>query len=144
MAFFDKSPSSDSPSLTGRLVEDVTEYIDTRLSLARLDAQASARNALVGVLHGTAMAVLGLIGVVFLLLFLALVLNHALDSPYWGFGIVAGVFLLLTLLFVFGIDKGAFTALAEKILYNKIYKSEIVQERPEPTEKVSGNANQSA
>ncbi len=131
MAFFDKL-SDDPPraSLTGRLVDDVTEYIDTRLSLARLDAQAGARNTLVGVLHGVTMAVLALIGTLFLLVFLALVLNSALDSHYWGFGIIAGVFLLLTLLFVFGVDKGAFTALAEKILHNKIYKSEIEQERP--------------
>ncbi|MBC7449200.1 MAG: phage holin family protein [Hymenobacteraceae bacterium] len=131
MAFFDKSPDDPPrPSLTGRLVDDVTEYIDTRLSLARLDAQASARNTLVGVLHGVTMAVLAMIGTLFLLVFLALALNSALDSPYWGFGIVAGVFLLLTLLFVFGVDKGAFTALAEKVLHNKIYKSEIEQERP--------------
>ena len=53
MAFFDKPPADSSrPSLTGRLVEDVTEYIDTRLSVARLDTQASMRNALVGMLHG--------------------------------------------------------------------------------------------
>ena len=131
MAFFDKSSDDPPrPSLTGRLVEDVTEYIDTRLSLARLDAQASARNTLVGVLHGVTMGILALIGMLFLLVFIALALNSALDSRYWGFGIVAGVFLLLTMLFVFGVDKGAFTALAEKILHNKIYKSEIEQERP--------------
>ncbi len=131
MAFFDKSSDDPPrPSLTGRLVDDVTEYIDTRLSLARLDAQASARNTLVGVLHGVTMGLLGLIGLLFLLVFVALALNHALNSTYWGFGIIAGVFLLLTLLFVFGVDKGAFTALAEKVLHNKIYKSEIEQERP--------------
>ena len=133
MAFFDKSSDDPPrPSLTGRLVDDVTEYIDTRLSLARLDAQASARNTLVGVLHGATMGLLALIGLLFLLIFTALALNHALDSSCWGFGIIAGGFLLLTLLFVFGVDKGAFTALAEKILHNKIYKSEIEQERPAP------------
>lgn len=131
MAFFDKSPDEPPrPSLTGRLVEDVTEYIDTRLSLARLDAQASARNTLVGVLHGTTLAVLALIGLFFLLIFAALALNSALDSRFWGFGIIAGIFLVLTVLFLFGVDKGAFTKLAEKILHNKIYKSEIEQERP--------------
>lgn len=132
MGFFDKSaaPDPSRPSLTGRLVDDVTEYIDTRLSLARLDAQASARNSLVGVLHGVTLGLLALLGVLFLLIFAALALNSALGSPYWGFGIIAGVFLLLTLLFVFGVDKGAFTALAEKVLHNKIYKSEIKQERP--------------
>ena len=131
MAFFDKSPADPPrPSLTGRLVEDVTEYIDTRLSLAKLDAQASARNSLVGILHSATLAVLALIGTLFLLVFLALALNSALNSSYWGFGIIAGVFLLLTLLFVFNVDKSAFTALAEKLLHNKIYKSEIEQERP--------------
>ena len=132
MGFFDKSaaPDPSRPSQTGRLVDDVTEDIDTRLSLARLDAQASARNSLVGVLHGVTLGLLALLGVLFLLIFAALALNSALGSPYWGFGIIAGVFLLLTLLFIFGVDKGAFTALAEKVLHNKIYKSEIKQERP--------------
>jgi uncharacterized membrane protein YqjE len=134
MAFFDKTPADSSrPSLTGRLVEDVTEYIDTRVNLARLDIQASMRNALVGTLHGVTLAVLALFALVFLLIFAALALNSALNSPYWGFGIVAGVFLLLTLLFMFGVDKGAFNALAEKMLHNKIYKSEIEQERPAPS-----------
>ena len=130
MAFFDK-PAADPtrPSLTGRLVDDVTEYIDTRLSLARLEAQASARNSLVAVLHSAALGVLAFLTLIFLLLFVALALNQAFGSPFWGFGAVAAVLFGLTLLFVFGVDKGAFTALAEKLLHNKIYTSEITQER---------------
>ena len=130
MALFDKSPTDSDRSLTGRLVEDVTEYLDTRINLVRLDAQASVRNAVVGALHGVTLAVIGLLALIFGLLFAALALNAALSSPYWGFGIVFGVLLLLTLLFVFGVDKGAFSALAEKLLHNKIYKSEIEQARP--------------
>lgn len=131
MAFFDKTPTEPSrPSLTGRLVEDVTEYIDTRINLARLDAMASARNTLVATLHGATLAVLALLAVVFGLVFAGLALNTALDSPYWGFGIVFGTLLLLSLVFAFGVDKGAFTALAEKIIRGKHHRSELEKERP--------------
>lgn len=138
MALFDKNPS-DPPrsSLTGRLVDDVTEYIDTRLNLARLDAQHTVRNTLVGAMHGITLALLGLLALIFLSIFAGLALNAALDSPYWGFGIVAGVYLLLTIAFVLGVDKGAFTAMVEKMLHNKIYKSEIEQERPDPKQATS-------
>ena len=138
MAFFDKTPAEPPrPSLTGRLVDDVTEYIDTRVNLARLDVQHSVRNALVGTIHGATLAVLALLALVFLSIFAGLALNAALSSPYWGFGIVAGVYLLLTLVFVFGVDKGAFNTMVEKMLHNKIYKSEIEQERPDPKQATS-------
>ncbi len=135
MAFFDKSPLDSaarpgaSSSLTGRLVEDVTEYIDTRVALARLEVQHSLRNALVGALHGVTLGVLALFFLIFLLVFAGLALNAALDSAYWGFGIVAGVLGLLTLGFALGVDKAAFNSLAEKALHNKVYHSEIDQQR---------------
>lgn len=130
MAFFDKTPAgSPPPSLTGRLVDDVTQYIDTRVALAKLDVQHSIRNALVGTLHGVTLGVLGLLSLVFLSIFAGLALNAALNSSYWGFGIVAGVYVLLAVIFAMGVDKGAFTKLAEKLLHDKIYKSEIEQAR---------------
>ena len=135
MAFFDK-PSAEPDtrpgapsSLTGRLVGDMTEYIDTRVALARLEVQHSLRNALVGTLHGATMGVLALFFLIFLFVFVGLALNAALSSPYWGFGIVAGFFGLLTLLFVLGVDKAAFNAMAEKLLHNKVYHSEIEAQR---------------
>ena len=46
-------------------------------------------------MHGASMAIIGLLFFVFLNLFVALLLNDVLDSPYWGFGIVAGFYLLI-------------------------------------------------
>jgi hypothetical protein len=78
----------------------------------------------VGTLHGATMAILGLMFVVFLSVFAGLALNDALDSDFWGFGIVAGFYLVLLVLVLVGVDKAAFQGLANKLLKDTIYKSD--------------------
>ena len=113
-----KTPQNDS------LVGDLKGYLDTRLDLVRLEVQEKAKHAFVGVAHGLAMAVIGLFFFLFLNLFLAFLLNHVLDSAFWGFGIVAGFYLILLVIFIMGVDKSAFQALADKTLNNTIYNSD--------------------
>jgi hypothetical protein len=57
-------------------------------------------------------------------IFAGMALNSALNSPYWGFGIVAGFYLLLLILVLVGVDKAAFQGLANKVLKDTIYKSD--------------------
>ena len=77
-----------------------------------------------GTIHGATLAILGLLFVIFVSIFAGLALNAALDSPYWGFGIVAGFYLLLLVLVLVGVDKTAFQGLANKVLKDTIYKSD--------------------
>ncbi|MBT2556863.1 phage holin family protein [Hymenobacter sp. ISL-91] len=113
-----KTPHNDS------LVGNLKGYLDTRLDLVRLEVQEKAKHTFVNVAHGVTMAVIGLFFFLFLNLFLAFVLNDVLDSHFWGFGIVAGFYLVLLIAFVIGVDKSAFQALADKTLGNTIYKSD--------------------
>ena len=113
-----KTPRNDS------LIGNLTGYLDTRIDLVRLEAQEKAKNIFISTVHGATLAVLGIFTLVFLSVFAGLALNSALESPYWGFGIVAGIYLLLLILVVIGLDKSAFQGLADKILKDTIYKSD--------------------
>ncbi|UYZ62186.1 phage holin family protein [Hymenobacter weizhouensis] len=125
MALFttDDDDTTKTPR-TDNLMGNLMGYLDTRIDLVRLEAQEKVKTAFVGTVHGVALALIGLLFFVFLNLFVALLLNDALDSPFWGFGIVAGFYLLLLIIFVVGVDKKLFQGLADKLLNNTIYKSD--------------------
>ena len=113
-----KTPRTDS------LIGNLTGYLDTRIDLVRLEVQQKASTVFVSTVHGATLAVLGLMFVVFLSIFAGLALNSALDSSFWGFGIVAGFYLLLLVLVLVGVDKAAFQGMANKMLKDTIYKSD--------------------
>ena len=113
-----KTPRNDS------LIGNLTGYLDTRIDLVRLEIQQKASTVFVSTIHGVTLAILALMFVVFLSVFAGLALNSALDSAYWGFGIVAGFYLLLLVLVLVGVDKAAFQGLANKALKDTIYKSD--------------------
>ena len=119
--------SDDDPSKTPRndsFFGNLTGYLDTRIDLIRLELQQKVSTALVGTIHGATLAALGLLFVIFVSIFAGLALNSALDSPFWGFGIVAGFYLLLLILVLVGVDKAAFQGLVNKVLKDTIYKSD--------------------
>ena len=113
-----KTPRNDS------LISNLTGYLDTRIDLVRLEVQQKVSTVLVGTIHGVTLALLGLLFVIFVSIFAGLALNMALDSQFWGFGVVAGVYLLLLILVLVGVDKAAFQGLANKLLKDTIYKSD--------------------
>ena len=113
-----KTPRSDS------LIGNLTGYLDTRIDLVRLELQEKASSVMVSTIHGAALAVLALLFIVFVSIFAGLALNSALGSAYWGFGVVAGFYLVLLVLVLVGVDKAAFQGIANKALKDTIYKSD--------------------
>jgi len=113
-----KTPRNDS------LISNLTGYLDTRLDLVRLELQEKVKSAFINTVHGATLALLGLLFLLFLSIFAGLALNDALDSHFWGFGIVAGIYLLLLVLVLIGVDKAAFKGMADKMLNDTIYKSD--------------------
>ena len=119
--------SDDDPSKTPRndsLIGNLTGYLDTRIDLVRLEIQQKVSSLLVSTIHGVTLAVLGIFFLIFLSVFAGLALNAALDSAFWGFGIVAGFYLVLLILVLVGVDKAAFQGIATKLLKDTIYKSD--------------------
>lgn len=113
-----KTPRNDS------LIGNLTGYLDTRIDIVRLEVQEKVGTTLIATLHGASMAILALFFLIFLSVFAGLALNEALDSSFWGFGIVTAFYLLLLVLFVVGVDKKIFHGLADKLLKNTIYKAD--------------------
>ncbi|OGX82245.1 hypothetical protein BEN47_18630 [Hymenobacter lapidarius] len=113
-----KTPRNDS------LIGNLTGYLDTRIDLVRLEIQQKVSTVFVSTIHGVTLAVLALMFVIFLSVFAGLALNSALDSSFWGFGIVAGFYLLLLVLVLVGVDKAAFQGIANKAFKDTIYKSD--------------------
>ena len=113
-----KTPRNDS------LIGNLTGYLDTRIDLVRLELQEKVSATFVSTIHGLTLAILGLMFVVFLSIFAGLALNSALDSSFWGFGVVAGFYLVLLVLVLVGVDKAAFQGLSNKLLKDTIYKSD--------------------
>lgn len=120
MASDDDAKSSRNDSLIGNLMG----YIDTRIDLIKLEAQEKAKLAFVGAAHGITLALIGLLFIISLNIFAGLALNHVLNSTFWGFGIVAGFYLVLLIVFLVGVDKKIFQGVADKLLDNTIYKSD--------------------
>ncbi|WP_035565838.1 phage holin family protein [Hymenobacter sp. IS2118] len=113
-----KTPRNDS------LIGNLTGYLDTRIDLVRLELQQKVSGIMVSTIHGAALGILALMFVIFLSVFAGLALNSVLESSFWGFGIVAGFYLLLLILVLVGVDKAAFQGLANKALKDTIYKSD--------------------
>ena len=113
-----KTPRNDS------LIGNLTGYLDTRIDIVRLELQQKASSVLVSAIHGAALAMLGLLFIIFVSIFAGMALNSALSSSYWGFGIVAGFYLVLLVLVLVGVDKAAFEGIANKALKDTIYKSD--------------------
>lgn len=81
------------------LIHTLTDYLETRIALMKVEVKDEIAKGLRAALIYIAMALMAFFFALFLSLTIALVLNHVLDSTFWGFVIVTGIYLftLLTL-----------------------------------------------
>jgi hypothetical protein len=120
MAMQDNGTRERNPNL----IENLTGYIDTRIDIIRLEIQEKLKGAFVGAIHGALLGFTALMSFLFLSIFLGLLLNHLLDSSFWGFGIIALFYIILLVILVVGLDKKVFQGIADKTFDNTIYKSD--------------------
>jgi hypothetical protein len=106
------------------LIENLMGYIDTRIDIIRLEIQEKMKAAMVGAIHGMLLAFFGLMSFLFVSIFLGLLLNHLLDSSFWGFGIIALFYVVVLIILLVGLDKKVFQGMADKALDNTIYKTD--------------------
>lgn len=106
------------------LIDNLMGYIDTRIDIIRLEIQEKLKVAFVGAIHGALLGLVGLMSLIFVSIFLGLLLNHLLDSSFWGFGIIALVYVILLVVLVIGLDKKVFQSMADKTFDNTIYKAD--------------------
>ena len=111
-----KTTNGHDSSTIGRVFENLTGYVDTKVNLLKLDLQLKVRNALVGAMHIGVLAITGLLATLFLFITLGLALNDWLDSSFLGFAIVTVIFLIPFLIALFNKDKKMFRNIADGVL----------------------------
>ena len=120
--------NADNPNDTSKrpadMISNLMGYIDTRIDLVRLDIQNKMKAGFAGILHAFMLGITAFMALIFLNLFLGLLLNDLLDSRFWGFGILTAFYIILFLIFFFGLDKKAFQGVADKTFENTIYKND--------------------
>ena len=122
--------NADNPNDTSRsgkpadMINHLVGYIDTRIDLIRLDIQNKMKAGFVGILHAVMLGFTAFMALIFLNIFLGLALNDLLDSQFWGFGIITAFYIILFLIFFFGLDKKTFQGVADKTFDNTIYKND--------------------
>ncbi|NEM96301.1 phage holin family protein [Pontibacter sp. BT327] len=110
------------------IIENLMGYIDTRIDIIRLEIQEKLKATFVNVVHGVLLGFFAFLSLIFLSIFLGLLLNHLLDSSFWGFGIIALFYIVLLVILVVGLDKKMFQGMADKTFDNTIYKTDKREE----------------
>ena len=106
------------------IIENLMGYIDTRIDIIRLEIQEKLKATFVSAIHGVLLGVIAFMCLIFVNIFLGLLLNHLLDSTFWGFGIIALFYVVLLVILVIGLDKKMFQNMADKTFDNTIYKTD--------------------
>ena len=102
--------------------ENIFRYLEARIELFTLETRGKIEEGVVVGVHGVVLALLGAMTTIFLFSLLAAYLNYVLDSRYLGFLIVAGFFLLLTLVWL--LAKDFFKAKIRVAAYSSLKKSQ--------------------
>ncbi|MCU7693511.1 phage holin family protein [Haoranjiania flava] len=84
-----------NPNFFAAYADDIKSQVEDRLLLYRLQAVKITSNLLSNILMFSLVALFGFFVLVFLSVMLAFYLSEVLDSYYWGFGCVAGLYILL-------------------------------------------------
>lgn len=106
------------------IIENLMGYIDTRIDIIRLEIQEKLKATFVSTIHGVLLGLVAFMSLIFLSIFLGLLLNHLLDSTFWGFGIIALFYIVLLVILIVGLDKKVFQGMADKAFDNTIYKTD--------------------
>ncbi len=84
--------------------ENIFRYLEARIELFTLESRGKLEEGVVVAVHSIVLALLATMTTIFLFSLLAAYLNEVTDSRYLGFLIVAGFFLLLSIIWIAGKD----------------------------------------
>ncbi len=101
----------------------VQDYVGQRLLLFRLQVIEKVSGAVAGIVTGIIAAVLALFALLFLSIMAGYYFSALTDSHIWGFGIVAGIYLLL-LVIVLALSKSLLRkSIINKMIHNLLDKT---------------------
>jgi hypothetical protein len=114
-----------------KLIESVSKYIEARIELIKVDVQQGIAKTLVSVIEYGIIGIVGFFAFVFICVGLANVFNELTDSRFWGYFIMAGLFLLVLVAVV--ASKKAIQTKMEKVASNMFHKGVPAPQQAEAT-----------
>lgn len=119
--------------------ENIFRYLEARIELFTLETRGKVEEGAVTAIHGVILGFLATITTIFLFSLLAAYLNEVTDSRYLGFLIVAGFFLILTVIWL--LAKPSMINVIRKMAYNAL-KSGQEKKSEEKSQAVQDLMNQ--
>ncbi len=114
--------AQEKPNFFTELKDRFQAYVSDRITLVKLQAAEKISVAAAAIISGVLLLVFGLFLLIFISITLGFLFSHWLDSYAAGFGIVAGIYLLLILIVVFFGKKLFGNAVTHKLIQNFLKK----------------------
>src|SRR5579875_2954776 len=114
--------AQEKPNFFAELKDRFQAYVSDRITLVKLQAVEKISVAVAAIISGILLLVFGLFLLIFISITLGFLFSHWLDSYAAGFGIVAGIYLLLILLVIFFGKKLFGNAVTNKLIQNFLKK----------------------
>ena len=123
--------------------ENIFRYLEARIELFTLESRGKIEEGVVVAVHSVVLALLSTMTLIFLFSLLAAYLNEVTNSRYLGFLIVAGFFLLLTIIWLAA--KDFVKSKIRVVAYSAIKKSQEkkVEEKSEAVEELMAQTRSS-
>ena len=123
--------------------ENIFRYLEARIELFTLESRGKIEEGVVVAVHSVVLALLSTMTLIFLFSLLAAYLNEVTDSRYLGFLIVAGFFLVLTIIWLAA--KDFVKSKIRVVAYSALKKSQEkkVEEKSEAVEELMAQTRSS-
>ncbi len=123
--------------------ENIFRYLEARIELFTLESRGKLEEGVVVAVHSIVLALLATMTIIFLFSLLAAYLNEVTNSRYLGFLIVAGFFLLLTIIWTAA--KDFFKSKIRVAAYNALKKSQEkkIEEKSDAVEELMAQTRSS-
>ena len=121
---YGQETKAQQPNFFTETVDSLKQYVNDRITLIRLQAIEKVSTVAAGVASGIVLSVLGLFFLVFLSITLGFLFASWLGSNAAGFGIVAGIYLLLIIIIVVFGKKIFGNLVTKKIIQNSFKKKD--------------------
>ncbi|AUD02266.1 phage holin family protein [Spirosoma pollinicola] len=123
--------------------ENIFRYLEARIELFTLEIRGKIEEGVVVAIHSVVLALLATMTIIFLFSLLAAYLNEVTNSKYLGFLIVAGFFLLLTVIWMAA--KDFFKSKIRVAAYSALKKSQEkkIEEKSDAVEELMAQTRSS-
>lgn len=77
------------------IIDDLVAIVEAKVELLKIELKEEAAKAVTKIISAIVLGLLMFLIVIFLSITIATVINHLMESRFWGFAIVTGFYLLL-------------------------------------------------